>query len=432
MSVVDRLYYTAFNEDEDARACEDIPEDACRSVPGNFARLLASSTATSLADELANGKTVLAWLMTSIGAASFWTGLIVPVRESMSMLPQLGLGGYIRRMPLRKHAWALGGVLQAAALTGIGLVALFLRGPGTGPAVIGLLLLFSLARALTSLTSKDVIGKTIPKKRRGRLTGAKSALAGVLTLVLGLIVARLVGEDAPPELIGALILGAAALWLIATGVFLTIPEQPGATGGDVNGLKAAFSRLSVLRTDRAFRRFVLTRALFISTALAGPYYVVLAREYGAGGSVLGFFIVASGLASAVSSLVWGSFADRSSRNVLAVAAGVASVLGVAMFVMDAVGVLKSVPMLAPVAFFVLAMAHSGVRIGRKTYVLDLAGGEKRTDYVAVGNTIIGLILLISSAVGALSSIIGPSGVLLVLAAFGFAGVALSFTLPQVE
>ena len=432
MSFIDRFYYTVFQEDEDARVCTDIPGEACTNVPRNFARILASSTATSLADEMANAKTVLPWLLAATGAAPFWTGFLVPVRESISLLPQLFIAGFIRHQARRKYAWIVGGILQAAALAGIAATALFLRGSWTGAVVIGLLLVFSLARGLSSISSKDVIGKTIPKRRRGRLTGAKSAVAGVLTIGVGFAVVRLVGEDAPPEIIASLVIGAAALWLIASAIFAFVQEEPGATGGGANGFTEAVKRLSILRTDKAFRRFVLTRALFISTALAGPYYVVLARQYGSGGALLGFFIVASGIAAAVSSLVWGAFADRSSRNVLMVGAGVASVLGVGMFILDRTGALATVPWIAPIAFLLLSIAHSGVRIGRKTYVLDLAGGQKRTDYVAVGNTVIGVVLLVSSLVGMLASTIGASGVLLVLAGFGFLGVALSGSLPQVE
>lgn len=432
MSFLDRIYYTVFQEDEDARVCTDIPEGACTNVPSNFARILTSSTATSLADEMSNAKTVLPWLLSAMGASSFWTGFLVPVRESMSLLPQLFIAGFIRHLTRRKWAWIAGGVVQAAALVGIALSALFLRGSWTGGLIVGLLLVYSLARGLTSISSKDVIGKTIPKKRRGRLTGAKSAVAGVLTLGVGFGVVRLVGEDAPAESIAGLILGAAALWIIASGVFAFVREEAGATEGGRNGFPEAMKRLKVLATDKAFRRFVITRSLFVATALAGPYYVLLAREYGSGGTLLGFFIVASGLASALSSLIWGAFADRSSRNVLMVAAAIASVLGVAMFILDRTGALQAAPWLSPIAFLLLAIAHAGVRIGRKTYVLDLAGGQKRTDYVAVGNTVIGVVLLVSSLVGTLSSVIGPSGVLLVLAGLGFAGVAMGASLPQVE
>lgn len=51
--------------------------------------------------------------------------------------------------------------------------------------------------------------------------------------------------------------------------------------------------------------------------------------------------------------------------------------------------------------FVLNVAHAGVRIGRKTHVVDIGGGHK-AEYVALTNSIIGVLLLvIGGAVGAL-------------------------------
>ncbi len=89
------------------------------------------------------------------------------------------------------------------------------------------------------------------------------------------------------------------------------------------------------------------------------------------------------------------------------------------------------PWLYPVFFFLLSVSHSGVRMGRKTYIVDLAGGNKRTDYVAVSNTVIGFVLLAAGSVGALSSVISLSGVIIVLAAMGILGAWMSSRLPEV-
>jgi len=78
------------------------------------------------------------------------------------------------------------------------------------------------------------------------------------------------------------------------------------------------------------------------------------------------------------------------------------------------------------------IAHSRVRLGRKTYIVDMAGGNKRTDYVAVSNTVIGLILLITGGISALASFISPEGIILVLSFFGLAGDANTSLLPELE
>ena len=70
---------------------------------------------------------------------------------------------------------------------GIGLVSVTYQGRSAGWMILGLLLLFSLSRGLCSVASKDVIGKTIPKTRRGRLNGYSSAISGILVVLAGIL-----------------------------------------------------------------------------------------------------------------------------------------------------------------------------------------------------------------------------------------------------
>ena len=428
---VDRIY-AFLMEEEDARVCKDIPEEACSDVPGNFFRLGISQTLTKLADELSSAKTVLPWVLTSVGAPMGLVGFLVPIRESGSLIPQLFIAAAVRSQPKRKYLWVLGGVIQALTLAGMGAALTLLRGLTAGLVLMGLLILFSLARGLVSVASKDVTGKTIPKTRRGRLTGFTSAVAGFLTLFLGGLLSLLVVGDPNGWVLVGLLAAASLLWILASGVFVSVQETPGSTEGGANGIREALGRLSLLRTDPVFRRFVWVRALLVSTGLAAPFYVTLARETSRGGNLLGYFLLASGLAAALASGFWGRFSDRSSRSVLVSAASMASTLGLAVFLLDFFSVLNRAPWVAPAAFFFLAIAHSGIRVGRKTYLLDMASGVRRTDYVAVSNSVIGAVLLLAGTVGFLVPVVGSGGVLLILSGFGFAGAWWGRQLPEVQ
>ena len=55
---IDQLYGLIANE-EDARVCKDIPEEACREVPRNFFLIQFSNVLTKLGDLLISPKTVL-------------------------------------------------------------------------------------------------------------------------------------------------------------------------------------------------------------------------------------------------------------------------------------------------------------------------------------------------------------------------------------
>jgi len=94
--------YERLAGDDDGRVCKAISEDACRQTPGNFLRMLVANAAGTVADALASAKTTLPWLLAQAGAPGWMGALLVPIRESGSMLPQLAIGALVRRRAIRK------------------------------------------------------------------------------------------------------------------------------------------------------------------------------------------------------------------------------------------------------------------------------------------------------------------------------------------
>jgi hypothetical protein len=430
---LDRIYATLVDE-EDARVCREISAEACRVVPGNFFLQMLAQILTKLGDACINPKTVLAWVLVYVQAPAALVAFLVPVRESGSLLPQLVIASYVRRLARRKWIWVAGALLQGVAVLGIAAAAATLRGVAAGVVVLLCLIAFSLARGLASVAAKDVLGKTVPKSRRGRLAGFTEAIAGVLVLGLGSLLLARRGGSASPAFFGALLAAAAGLWLLAAAVYAMIREEAGATEGGGNALAEALRRLALLRDDPPFRRFVIVRSLLLASALTAPYFVVVAQEQlGAQLGVLGTFVVAGGLASSLSAPFWGRFADRSSRSVMTAGGLLTAGIGLGFAgAVQFVPALRELTWFYPTAFFMLSIAHSGVRLGRKTYVVDLAGGNRRTDYVAVSNSVIGAVLLVMGLAGAVASAWSALAVLLVLSTFGLAGALLAGLLPEVE
>ena len=308
MAIADTIYESLTNED-DGRLCRDITDEACRETPTSFVLMLVSYFLTKLGDALASPKTTLAWLTTSVGAPPWVLGFLVPIRESGSMIPQVLIGGYIRSMPVRKWIWVAGSVVQALCVAGMGWVAFRLEGAAAGWAILGLVTLFSLGRSFCSIAAKDVLGKTVPKARRGQLTGWSASAAGLVTVAVGITLMLSLGDQVSATVIGALLVAAAGLWMVAAAVFSQVPEYAGETGGG-RSLFNALERLSLLATDAPFRRFVITRALLMCSALSAPFYVAMAQQnLGSPTYLLGAFVAASGLASLVSAPFWGRLAD---------------------------------------------------------------------------------------------------------------------------
>ena len=420
--------YDAIYEEEDARVCRDIPDAACTNVPHNFFLNAAAMALGKLADAIANTKTTLPWLLSSVGAPGWTISLIVPVRESGSMLPQLAIGNWVRRAPKRKWFYTVGALVQALGLIGAALSALTLQGASAGIAVLICVIVFSLARGFCSVASKDVMGKTVPKTRRGRVNGLAASFAGFGTL---LIAALLYSLPTGHGVYAALVAAAGFAWLGAAWLYARIDESSGAVEGGINGLAEALSGLKLLRDDRPFRTFVIGRALLVGTALAAPFLVIMARERS--DTALIFFLLAQGAASLLSGPVWGGFADRSSRLLLLTCGITAGTLGLGIFVADRVATdLTHTQWFLPVCFFVLMVLHDGVRLGRKTYLVDLGGADKRTHYVAVSNTIIGILLLGMGALVSFVQAYGNTVAILFLSMLAFVAACFIYTLPEVQ
>ena len=96
------------------------------------------------------------------------------------------------------------------------------------------------------------------------------------------------------------------------------------------------------------------------------------------------------------------------------------------------GAIASTDLFYAAGFLAIGIAHSGVRIGRKTYLVDLATAETRAAYVALSNTIIGILLLAGGAFGALAQLLGTRFVLLVFGGIAWAAAAAARTLREVQ
>jgi hypothetical protein len=415
--------------DDEGRVCADIPESACQQEPGNFFRHVGALALTKSADGLIDPKLVLSWLMTSLGAPVALIGLLVPVREAGALLPQLVTAAYLRKLPRRKWAWAAGSAVQGLAAAAIGLVAISLTGAAAGWAIILALAILALARSICSVCYKDVLGKTIDRSRRGTATGLAGSIASVTVIVYALALSfELV--DRMLLVTGGLFLAGAA-WLVSALLFATLTERAGATGGGKSALKEAWANFAYLREDPQLPRFILTRGLLTATALAPPFMIAVGSEAGEGYDKLGFLVLASALASLLSSFVWGRLSDRSSRKVLICSALVAALILTITSWLAFAGSLSG-GYLLPVLLFGLMIAYQGVRLGRATHLVDMADADTRAAYTALSNTVIGILLLAGGGFSLIANWFGGEMVLAIMAGMSGLAILVAWGLDEVQ
>lgn len=179
----ERVYDRLVGDDHDQ---DSLPDAVVGEVPTNATKQVAALTLQKVGDLAVDAKTVLAWLLAAVGAPEAFTGLLVPIRKSESMLPQAVLMPYVRRFGVRKWVWVAGGGLQALAVLGMAAIAATLDGTAAGIGILIALGVFALARSLTSIAPKDVLGRTVPRGARGQINGFATAGSGVAAVTVGL------------------------------------------------------------------------------------------------------------------------------------------------------------------------------------------------------------------------------------------------------
>lgn len=379
---------------------------------------IAALSMTKLGDGLLDPKIVLAWLMTHVGASAGLVAWLVPIREAGALLPQLFTAAKLRQFPVRKWWWVVGSLVQALAVLTIAATAIFVTGDMAGYLIVAAITVFALARSISSVSYKDVLGKTVEKSVRGLTTGTASSIAAAGILIFGLLLVFNV-IDRLTIVIGALFL-ASLLWLAAAVTFSFLEELPSQIVSDT---KTSISKqyLSYLTRDKELQKFLVVRALLTATAVTPPFLLLLAAAQTQNLlGQLGALVVASSFATFVSGRLWGQMSDYSTSVVLSITGVLGFVFIVVGLIGNGAGWYQSYWFL-PLLLFVFMVAYQGVRTARTIHLVNLANEETRAAYTAISNTIIGVVLLATGLFGVLAektSVVTVLGVLSLMSLIG--------------
>lgn len=335
-----------------------------------------------LSDVLLSAKTTLPALMSAAGAPAWMAQLLVPLRESGALLPQMAYAYMLRNQRRRDTAWQVSMLLQF--ISGVLLISLglHLEGALAGLAIIMSLTFMSLARAMTSLTMKDIQGQHVLKGSRGRLIGGASTFSSLISVTVA--IAALLGSSkmSSSQLIViasiALLSKLFCMWLMRPLNTLVDTEQRAVKKG--------------LYFDKPLIHFVIVRAFLAHTALIAPVFVM---SYSGNLSYsLAYLIIAQGLANFLSSYLWGWLSDISALLCMRAGASIAILASLTLLMSPLYyHNLTSETFFIVGLFFILGIGHQGVRTGRKIYGVDIATEQHRTEFIATSNTLVGLAIL---------------------------------------
>jgi hypothetical protein len=355
-----------------------------------FIVLLIIASLTKLADLLVSPKTTLPYILTASGAPMWLISLLVPIKESGSLIPQWFLKTKVaHRFSNRSVLWRLGALTQGIGILLLVFMLVVSRDAALALGVLLLLMFIAGGRAVCSLTMKDIQAETVEQGKRGKLIGMASSISGGLTLLFSTIF--VLSDQTLTNTISYALLIVGALLFLSSLVFsfaLQVeydPQEEAKYGQNFRQLVACEPNL---------RHIIISRLLLLHSALVVPFVVAAAATGDNTTSSLAYFVGLSALASLVSSYVWGIFSDKSAITTLRIATMICIIATLI------VGIWKEqLPSYAGLLlFFILTLGHAGIRTGRKTYLLDITNRSNRTGYVAAANTCVGIGLLCLGAI----------------------------------
>lgn len=376
--------------------------------------LVAGLSLNKLADLLISAKTTLTAILVSVGAPIWMVGWLVPIRESGALLPQVFISIYLRKHSQRHVVWRVGMMVQAFSVLVMLLSVVYFSGFTAGALLLFALVLLSLGRSACSLTVKDMEADVAKKGERGNLIGIASTVSGVVTLAIA--IPLVIFDEALSSNVLLFILGGSLLSFVLTLICVWPVKTHVNTGRDEGqALNVNF--------DSTVYKFIFVRGLFVHSALVAPYFMI--ERSGDAKELLPIYIGSEALAALLSSVVWGKVADKSARLTLQLSGVLAlSVCGALLF-LNSTSIITSA-----ILFFLLSIAHTGVRTGRKTYSLDVKDGHERTELVGFSNTAIGIILLSFGALYAALTPVLPFSVVYIMTGMLLVAVVTTLILPS--
>ncbi len=327
-----------------AQQSEDLyMEQVRRDLPRNFAAHVAHGLLGQTGFRLVNAPTFLPAYILMLSGSEFVVGLCRSIQYlGMFLSPLLGANLIEHRRRVLPVGFAVGMAMRLQVL-GIALAGFFLAPRETVIAICVFLFFFGFFMGMQMVIFNYLMSKVIPVDRRGFLVGLRTSLAGLTAAGVAYLGGRyLVAPNVFGNGYAVIFLLAFVLTCVGLAMLLMVREP---LPPEVRPAVSLASRLrdipALLRSDRGFTYYVLSRALATMGRMAVPFYILyvgdvigVATESGHAmptGATIGILTTAFITANSVTNFAWGLVADRTGFRLVflvAIAVWIAGALGI--------------------------------------------------------------------------------------------------------
>ena len=412
------------HQDAEARYESEVSENLSR----NFLVLLAHGMLGMTGFRLLQAPTFLPAYVALLSGSDVVVGVVLAAQHIGSAIASIPSGSLIshrqRILPL-----FLGiGTLMRLQVLGIALSGFLLTGSWLLTITCLFLFLFGLFSGMQGVMFQYSLSKLIPLKVRGRLTGFRNLVSGVVSSIVAMlggsyfIDTNVWGNGYATTFLLAFIL--TSLGLLAL-LGLEEPETPNMP--ERTKLSAHLRQLpSLMKAENAFVRFVAARCLASLAAASVPFYILYAGEQiSLSGTDLGTLTVAFLLIQTLFNFVWGAIADRYGNRLV-------FVMSLLVWALSAIAlvVLPGSLFWLVVAFSGLGVGLGGFMIGSMNLILEFGRREDLPMLIGVSNAANSLVFAAGPILGGLLAAFSSYEVLIIVT-IGLKAASIIFTLAFV-
>jgi MFS family permease len=384
------------NNSSTSKPSDQEPEDDLQTAEGNYQAEVDQNLRRNFIAHLGHGMLgqtgfrlvnaptfTPAYILMLSDGSQFMVGLALSLQSlGMFLTPLLGATLIEHRKKVLPMGFLIGGAMRLAVL-GIGVSGL-LAPPSTALYLVCLFLfLMGVFSGMQGVVFNYLMSKVIPVKKRGRLTGLRNFLAGITSSIVAYLGGHyFIGEN--PGVLGYSETFLLAFLLTSLGLLMLLgvrePQPP-----VVKSRSSLLDRLGqlpeLLRSDPAFTRYFMARAVATLGRMATPFYILYAgEEVGLTGFILGILTLAFTMSGTVSNIVWGYIADRTGFRYT-------FLLSIAIWVISTLILLFSSDIVLMVLVFVgIGASFQGFQNSAQNLTLEFGHREDLPIRIAVANT----------------------------------------------
>lgn len=352
--------------------------------------------------------TIIAALVHGLtGGSAFAVGTAAAIARFGWLFPQLFVAYYAQQRRRRLPFYMAGALGRVACLVALAAVVWMAAQPAGSPTValfFAIWTVYAIVSGIVAVPYNDIVARSIPSGRRSRMLALRFFGGGVLALAVASVAHRLLAALPSPSAYAAVLFLGAALLFVSAVSFVSAGEPAAPLALRVGDGFAAFLRdgVQVLRDDRHFRLFLYAQWLGGASALALPFYVLLANARAADAAVL---LAAQTTGALFSNPLWGWWGDRLGKRSLLELNAALSAIAPLLALFWIAGLERRNGLALPyfaLTFALLGAVGNGGTIAQLGYLMEISPDDRRPAYSGYFNAVVAPAALLPMAAGAVA------------------------------